>query len=155
MPVRQKTGDDMIRIKQLLLGAVRKFRALAASRPAFAAQKSSIPRARALSLPGLCFFLLTAFSGMNAAAQSNIIYVAPVLVYSGGPYVGFYSPSFGAAFANAQSQVANLDSANWSYLAQNPQSAVAMTLLAAGWAGNPARAADLVLLRRAILARGT
>jgi len=27
--------------------------------------------------------------------------------------------------------------------------------LAAGWAGNPARAADLVLLRRAILARGT
>ena len=41
------------------------------------------------------------------------------------------------------------------YLAQNPQSAVAMTLLAAGWAGNPARAADLAVLRRAMLARGT
>jgi len=40
------------------------------------------------------------------------------------------------------------------YLAQNPQSAVAMTLLAAGWAGNPARAADLAVLRRAMLARG-
>ncbi|WP_428333830.1 tetratricopeptide repeat protein [Novosphingobium sp.] len=41
------------------------------------------------------------------------------------------------------------------YLAQNPQSAVAMTLLAAGWAGNPARSGDLAVLRRAMLARGT
>lgn len=41
------------------------------------------------------------------------------------------------------------------YLAQNPQSAVAMTLLAAGWAHNAARAADLVQLRRAMVARGT
>ena len=40
------------------------------------------------------------------------------------------------------------------YLAQNPESAVAMTLLAAGWAGNPARAADLAALRKAMLARG-
>ena len=40
------------------------------------------------------------------------------------------------------------------YLAQNPESAVAMTLLAAGWAGNPARVADLAALRKAILARG-
>jgi hypothetical protein len=29
-----------------------------------------------------------------------------------------------------------------------------MTLLAAGWAGNPARAADLAALRKAMLARG-
>ncbi len=40
------------------------------------------------------------------------------------------------------------------YLAQNPQSAVAMTLLAAGWAGNPARVRALAALRRAMLARG-
>jgi predicted Zn-dependent protease len=40
------------------------------------------------------------------------------------------------------------------YLAQNPESAIAMTLLAAGWAGNPARARDLVALRKAMLARG-
>jgi len=52
-------------------------------------------------------------------------------------------------------RAADADGMTSRYLAQNPQSAVAMTLLAAGWAGNPARAADLVLLRRAILARGT
>jgi tetratricopeptide (TPR) repeat protein len=40
------------------------------------------------------------------------------------------------------------------YLAQNPQSATAMTLLAAGWADNPARARELAALRRAMLARG-
>jgi tetratricopeptide (TPR) repeat protein len=40
------------------------------------------------------------------------------------------------------------------YLAQNPQSATAMALLAAGWAGNPARARDLMALRKAMLARG-
>jgi tetratricopeptide (TPR) repeat protein len=40
------------------------------------------------------------------------------------------------------------------YLAQNPESATAMTLLAAGWAGNPARARDLTALRKAMLARG-
>lgn len=40
------------------------------------------------------------------------------------------------------------------YLAQNPESAIAMTLLAAGWAGNPARAGDLIALRKAMLARG-
>lgn len=40
------------------------------------------------------------------------------------------------------------------YLAQNPESALAMTLLAAGWADNPARSADLQRLRAAIAARG-
>jgi tetratricopeptide (TPR) repeat protein len=40
------------------------------------------------------------------------------------------------------------------YLAQNPQSATAMALLAAGWAGNRARARDLLALRKAMLARG-
>lgn len=40
------------------------------------------------------------------------------------------------------------------YLGQNPESALAMTLLAAGWAANPARASDLQRLRRAMAARG-
>ena len=49
---------------------------------------------------------------------------------------------------------ADADAMTSRYLAQNPQSATAMTLLAAGWANNPARAHDLAVLRRAMLARG-
>lgn len=49
---------------------------------------------------------------------------------------------------------ADADAMTSRYLAQNPESATAMTLLAAGWAGNPARARDLVALRKAMLARG-
>ena len=46
------------------------------------------------------------------------------------------------------------DSMTSRFLGQNPESATAMTLLAAGWAGNPARARDLLALRKAMLARG-
>ncbi|WP_231739181.1 lipopolysaccharide assembly protein LapB [Novosphingobium sp. FSW06-99] len=49
---------------------------------------------------------------------------------------------------------ADADAMTSRYLAQNPESVTAMTLLAAGWAGNPARAHDLLALRKAILARG-
>jgi len=49
---------------------------------------------------------------------------------------------------------ADADAMTSRYLGQNPESAMAMTLLAAGWAGNPARARDLVALRKAMLARG-
>lgn len=47
------------------------------------------------------------------------------------------------------------DSMTSRYLAQNPQSATAMTLLAAGWANDPARADDLIALRKAMLAHGS
>lgn len=54
--------------------------------------------------------------------------------------------------ANGQGREA--DGMTSRYLAQNPECATAMTLLAAGWAGNPARARDLSALRQAMLARG-
>lgn len=40
------------------------------------------------------------------------------------------------------------------FLGQNPSSVTAMTLLAASWAEDPARASDLAALRKAMLARG-
>jgi hypothetical protein len=40
------------------------------------------------------------------------------------------------------------------FLGQNPSSVTAMTLLAASWADDPARASDLAALRKAMLARG-
>lgn len=58
------------------------------------------------------------------------------------------------AALRAAGRGADADSMTSRYLAQNPESATAMTLLAAGWAGNPARAGDLVALRKAMLARG-
>jgi tetratricopeptide (TPR) repeat protein len=58
------------------------------------------------------------------------------------------------AALRATGRAADADSMTSRYLAQNPESATAMTLLAAGWVGNPARARDLVALRKAMLARG-
>ena len=58
------------------------------------------------------------------------------------------------AALRAAGRGADADSMTSRYLAQNPESATAMTLLAAGWARNPARARDLVALRKAMLARG-
>jgi tetratricopeptide (TPR) repeat protein len=58
------------------------------------------------------------------------------------------------AALRAAGRGADADSMTSRYLAQNPQSAVAMMLLAAGWAGNRARERDLAALRRAMLALG-
>jgi len=58
------------------------------------------------------------------------------------------------AALRAAGRGADADSMTSRYLAQNPENATAMTLLAAGWAGNPARARDLLALRKAMLARG-
>lgn len=58
------------------------------------------------------------------------------------------------AALRAAGRGADADSMTSRYLGQNPESATAMTLLAAGWAGNPARARDLLALRKAMLARG-
>lgn len=58
------------------------------------------------------------------------------------------------AALRAAGRAGDADAMTSRYLAQNPQSLTAMTLLAAGWAENPARARDLVALRKAMLARG-
>jgi len=58
------------------------------------------------------------------------------------------------AALRAGGRAGDADAMTSRYLAQNPESATAMTLLAAGWADNPARARDLVALRKAMLARG-
>jgi tetratricopeptide (TPR) repeat protein len=58
------------------------------------------------------------------------------------------------AALRAAGRGADADSMTSRYLAQNPQSAVAMTLLAAGWAGNRTREHDLATLRKVMLARG-
>jgi tetratricopeptide (TPR) repeat protein len=58
------------------------------------------------------------------------------------------------AALRAAGRAADANSMTSRYLAQNPQSATAMTLLAAGWVGNPARTRDLAALRQAMLARG-
>jgi predicted Zn-dependent protease len=59
------------------------------------------------------------------------------------------------AALRATGRSADADSMTSRYLAQNPESATAMTLLAAGWADNPARAGDLIALRKAMLAHGS
>jgi tetratricopeptide (TPR) repeat protein len=53
----------------------------------------------------------------------------------------------------AAGRAADADAMTSRYLGQNPESVTAMALLAAGWAGNRARADDLAALRRAMLAR--
>jgi tetratricopeptide (TPR) repeat protein len=58
------------------------------------------------------------------------------------------------AALRASGRKADADAMTSRYLAQNPESATAMTLLAAGWADNPARARELAILRKAMLARG-
>ncbi|WP_353229300.1 tetratricopeptide repeat protein [Novosphingobium sp.] len=57
------------------------------------------------------------------------------------------------AALRASGRTPDADAMTSRYLAQNPESATAMTLLAAGWAGNPARARDLNALQKAMLAR--
>jgi hypothetical protein len=57
------------------------------------------------------------------------------------------------AALRASGRAADADGMTSRYLAQNPESATAMTLLAAGWAANPARARDWDALQKAMLAR--
>ena len=58
------------------------------------------------------------------------------------------------AALRAAGRRADADAMTSRYLAQNPESAMAMALLAASWADDPAHARDWVALRRAMLARG-
>lgn len=74
---------------------------------------------RMLSLSQILFTGIAALWMTTTMAQSNTFYVGPVLVYSGGPYVPFWSPSLAAGFANAQAQVVGLDDSNWNYTALN------------------------------------
>lgn len=58
------------------------------------------------------------------------------------------------AALRADGRRADADAMTSRYLAQNPESATAMALLAASWADDPAHARDWAALRQAMLARG-
>jgi hypothetical protein len=76
-------------------------------------------RGRGFLLSVLLLGAIAALWGTTATAQSNTIYVEPVLLYESGPYAPHFFSTVGAAFADAQSQVAANSNAYWSHSALN------------------------------------